>query len=64
MDGGKGEMTMAADARKEVREWPTTSKRRCREGAGQDRTGQDPILPSARACVYSTYYVCLRELMS
>lgn len=40
----KGEMTMAGDARKEVsREWPTTSKRRCRKGAGQCATG-DPIL--------------------
>lgn len=35
-------MTMATDARKEVSsEWPTTSKRRCREGAGQEG---DPIL--------------------
>lgn len=35
--GGGREMTMATDARKGVSEWPTTSKRRCREGA---RTGR------------------------
>lgn len=33
-------MTMAADARKEVSEWPTTSKRRCREGARKGRGTQ------------------------
>lgn len=39
-------MTMAADARKEVSERPTTSKRRCRKGARAREGG--PNSSSAR----------------
>lgn len=46
--GGGREMTMATDARKGVSEWPTTSKRRCREGA---RTGRGPNSSSNCACL-------------
>lgn len=61
----KGEMTMTGDARKEVsREWPTTSKRRCRKGAGQCAAGGPnslvvlcfALLAAARACALQGNY--------